>query len=329
MTQEISCEESARLLLGWDHILVLTHASPDGDTLGSGAALVRGLRKLNKRARLALEEPCEKKFRYLLEGLSEESWEPEHVMSVDVADPSLLGKLRESWEKKVELAIDHHGTHVDFAEKKWVEPESAATAELIFLLLQELEASFDRDMADAVYTGLTTDTGCFRYRNVTPRTHRIAAAMIEKGANAGEINRRMFELKSKQQLEAERRVMDSIRFSSEGKCAIVFLPRSVYEETGAKEGELEGVASLPRQIEGVVIGVTLKEKENGEIKASVRTNLPADAAKLCSRFGGGGHQGAAGCSFRGISLKEAGEKLEKACGAYLKELENSFSGNSL
>ncbi len=321
MTKEISCQESARLLLEWEDILVLTHASPDGDTLGSGAALVRGLRKLGKRARLALEEPPAKKFQYLLDGVLEGQWEPQHVMTVDVADKSLLGRLREKWEEKIELAVDHHGTHVDFAQRKWVEPESAATTELIYLLLQELGVPLDRETANAVYTGLTTDTGCFRYRNVTPRTHRIAAAMIEAGADAGEINRRMFELKSKQQLEAERRVMDSIRFSCKGKCAMVFLPKAIYEETGAKENELEGVASLPRQIEGVVIGVTLKEKENGEVKASVRTNLPADAAELCGRFGGGGHKGAAGCSFRGLSLEEAGEKLERACEAYLEELE--------
>ena len=203
-----------------------------------------------------------------------------------MADKALLGKAPQELVARVELAIDHHGTHVPFAPQRWVEADSAATVELIYALLGELGVELDRAMADCLYTGLATDTGCFRYRNVTPRTHRIAADLLELGAQSGDINQRMFESKSR----------------------------------GVEENDLDGIASLPREIQGVVLGITLKEKEDGKVKVSVRANPPADASVLCARLGGGGHQGAAGCSLGTISLQEAQEKMEQACGSYLEEL---------
>lgn len=314
------CRETAALLQSWDHILVLSHGSPDGDTLGSSAALLRGLSALGKQVSFGCSDPVPEKFSYLFTGLSlEDPAKARHVMTVDVADPSLLGRLRETYEGKIELAIDHHGTHKPFAEHRWVEPDSAAAAELIWLLLKELGVGVTSVMADCVYTGLATDTGCFLYRNTTPRTHRIAAEAIEAGARAGEINQQLFESKSRAQVAAEQRVLSQMEFFCGGKCAMIQLPRSVYEETGATESELEGVASLPRQIEGVLLGVTMKEKEDGTIKASLRASPPADAAAVCKIFGGGGHTGAAGCSFPGCSMTEAAEKMKAACQGYLRE----------
>lgn len=317
---ELNCAETAAILRGWDRILVLAHASPDGDALGSACALMRGLVSLGKQVSFYCADEAAPKYGYLFRGIPLGDFEPEHVMTVDVADMALLGDAREKYGNRIELAVDHHGTHVKFAGKRWVDEKSAANTELIFLLLKELGVKIDAAMADCVYTGLTTDTGCFRYRSVTPRTHRIAAETIELGANAGEINRIMFESKSKAQVEAERIVLDGMEFFCGGKCAMVQVPRSVYERTGARESDLDGVATLPRQIEGVTIGVTLKEKEDGSVKASVRTNPPANSADLCGKFGGGGHAGAAGCSFSGRTLAQAAAEMAAACEEYLKEL---------
>ena len=220
----------------------------------------------------------------------------------------------------MELAIDHHGTHVPFAPQRWVEADSAATVELIYALLGELGVELDRAMADCLYTGLATDTGCFRYRNVTPRTHRIAADLLELGAQSGDINQRMFESKSRGQVEAERIAMDSLAFSSQGLVAILEVPYSLFARTGVEENDLDGIASLPREIQGVVLGVTLKEKADGKVKVSVRANPPADASQLCSRLGGGGHQGAAGCSLGQVTLEQARQTMEQACYQYVKEL---------
>ena len=316
----LTCPETAALLRQWDKILVMSHASPDGDTLGSASALLRGLSSLGKQVDFLCADPVPEKFSYLFAGLPLGGFEPAHVMTVDVADKALLGKAPQELVARVELAIDHHGTHVPFAPQRWVEADSAATVELIYALLGELGVELDRAMADCLYTGLATDTGCFRYRNVTPRTHRIAADLLELGAQSGDINQRMFESKSRGQVEAERIAMDSLAFSSQGLVAILEVPYSLFARTGVEENDLDGIASLPREIQGVVLGITLKEKEDGKVKVSVRANPPADASVLCARLGGGGHQGAAGCSLGTISLQEAQEKMEQACGSYLEEL---------
>ena len=315
----LDCAQAAALLQGWDKILVMSHASPDGDTLGSASALLRGLVSLGKQVSFFCADPVPEKFGYLFQGIPLGEWEPDHVMTVDVADKSLLGKAPQELVDRIELAVDHHGTHVPFAAQRWVEPEAAAAAEMIYALLGELGAPVDQAVADCLYTGLTTDTGCFRYRSVTPRTHRIAAQLLELGARGADINRAMFESKSKAQVEAERLVMDTLRFSSNGLCALVQVPWGIFAQTGAQESDLDGVASLPREIQGVVLGVTLKEKTEGKVKVSLRANPPADASALCARFGGGGHQGAAGCTLE-TSLERAVPLMEEACAAYVKEL---------
>lgn len=316
----LTCPETAALLRQWDKILVMSHASPDGDTLGSASALLRGLSSLGKQVDFLCADPVPEKFSYLFAGLPLGGFEPAHVMTVDVADKALLGKAPQELVARVELAIDHHGTHVPFAPQRWVEADSAATVELIYALLGELGVELDRAMADCLYTGLATDTGCFRYRNVTPRTHRIAADLLELGAQSGDINQRMFESKSRGQVEAERIAMDSLAFSSQGLVAILEVPYSLFARTGVEENDLDGIASLPREIQGVVLGVTLKEKADGKVKVSVRANPPADASQLCSRLGGGGHQGAAGCSLGQVTLEQARQTMEQACYQYVKEL---------
>lgn len=316
----LDCAQTAALLQGWDKILVMSHASPDGDTLGSASALLRGLSSLGKQVDFLCADPVPEKFSYLFAGLPLGGFEPAHVMTVDVADKALLGKAPQELVARVELAIDHHGTHVPFAPQRWVEPEAAATTEMIFALLGALGVKITPAMADSLYTGLTTDTGCFRYRSVTPRTHRIAADLLELGAQSGDINQRMFESKSRGQVEAERIAMDSLAFFSQGLVAILEVPYSLFAQTGVEENDLDGIASLPREIQGVVLGVTLKEKADGKVKVSVRANPPADASQLCSRLGGGGHQGAAGCSLGQVTLEQARQTMEQACSKYVKEL---------
>lgn len=316
----LTCKEAAGLLESWDDILVICHASPDGDALGSMAGLVRGLRAMGRRADWYCADPVPKKFSYMFEGLENTGLAPAHVLTVDVADSKLLGDAWEKFGDRIELAVDHHGTHVPFAGKRWVDPESAATAEMIWLLLEVLGAKPDGITAGCLYTGMATDTGCFRYRNVTPRTLRAAAGALEAGAPAGDINQRIFETRTRASMEAEKLITDSLEFASGGRIALIQIPQSVYTGTGASESEVDGVESLPRQVEGVLIGVTVKERPEGKIKISLRANPPVNAAAICRRFDGGGHAGAAGCSFEGISMGEAREKMLAACEEYLKEI---------
>lgn len=317
----LTCKDTAALLRGWDEILVVCHENPDGDALGSMFGLVRGLRAMGKGADWYCASPVPGKFAYLAQGVENAGFTPAHVMTVDVADQKLLGDAWEKFGEKIELAIDHHGVHRPFAQARWVEPESAATVEMIWLLLKELEAPADTGVLECLYTGIVTDTGCFRYRNVTPRTLRIAASLLEAGAPAGDINKQIYESKKLATIRAEVMELNTLEVFCGGKCSMIQIPRSIIEETGADEGDMDGsVGRAAAEIEGVLIFVSLKEKEDGSIKASLRTSPPANASVIAQRFGGGGHAGAAGCPLDGLDMAGARLKMMEACQQYLAEI---------
>ena len=301
-------ESAAKTLLSKDKILILTHRSPDGDTIGSGYALAMALRKLGKNVKVDCTDPFPEKYSYFIDKLEKLEFDEEFVVSVDIADTKLLGEKLSDYADKIDLCIDHHGSNTKYAKEYYVEASAAAAAQVIAKLIRLMNVEFDKDIANAIYTGITTDTGCFRYTNVTAETHRIAADMIDCGAESGMINRLMFETKSRSRLEIERRVMDSIQFYLDGRCAIAYATIDMMKESGAVDNDVEGVSSLPRQIEGVMAGITLREKNNGKFKVSVRTTDELDASAICANFGGGGHKAAAGCMITG-TLNEAIEQI--------------------
>lgn len=304
----ITLESAAKTLLSKDKILILTHRSPDGDTIGSGYALAMALRKLGKNVKVDCTDPFPEKYSYFTDKLEKLEFDEEFVVSVDIADTKLLGEKLSDYADKIDLCIDHHGSNTKYAKEYYVEASAAAAAQVIAKLIRLMNIEFDKDIANAIYTGITTDTGCFRYTNVTAETHRIAADMIDCGAESGMINRLMFETKSRSRLEIERRVMDSIQFYLDGRCAIAYATIDMMKESGAVDSDMEGVSSLPRQIEGVMAGITLREKNNGKFKVSVRTTDELDASAICANFGGGGHKAAAGCMITG-TLNEAIEQI--------------------
>lgn len=304
----ITLESAAKTLLSKDKILILTHRSPDGDTIGSGYALAMALRKLGKNVKVDCTDLFPEKYSYFTDKLEKLEFDEEFVVSVDIADTKLLGEKLSDYADKIDLCIDHHGSNTKYAKEYYVEASAAAAAQVIAKLIRLMNVEFDKDIANAIYTGITTDTGCFRYTNVTAETHRIAADMIDCGAESGMINRLMFETKSRSRLEIERRVMDSIQFYLDGRCAIAYATIDMMKESGAVDSDMEGVSSLPRQIEGVMAGITLREKNNGKFKVSVRTTDELDASAICANFGGGGHKAAAGCMITG-TLNEAIEQI--------------------
>ena len=313
----ITLESAAKTLLSKDKILILTHRSPDGDTIGSGYALAMALRKLGKNVKVDCTDPFPEKYSYFTDKLEKLEFDEEFVVSVDVADTKLLGEKLSGYADKIDLCIDHHGSNTKFAKEYYVESSAAAAAQIFAKLIGLMNVEFDKDIANAIYTGITTDTGCFRYTNVTAETHRIAADMIDCGAESGMINRLMFETKSRSRLEIERRVMDSMQFYLDGRCAIAYATIDMMKESGAVDNDMEGVSSLPRQIEGVMAGITLREKNNGKFKVSVRTTDELDASDICANFGGGGHKAAAGCMITG-TLNEVIEQVVAVVGQALE-----------
>ena len=302
-----------------EDVLILTHANPDGDTLGGGCALFWGLRRLGKRVKLLNNDPIPDKYLYLFRGLENEVFDERFIISVDIADKSLLGAaLEESYGDRVDLAIDHHGANRLFAKETYVESDSASASEIVYLLLLSLGVEFNREMADCLYTGISTDTGCFRYSNVTPRTHRIAADLMDRGADHTGIDVRMFETKDMSFLRLQQKCLEALELYYDGRVSVLNITRALLDETGCKDEDCDAIVALSRQIAGVRIGVTFKEKKNGVFKISVRTHEGIDASRICARFGGGGHKRAAGCQFE-CSKEQALQQMLPVLGEALTE----------
>lgn len=289
-----------------DDILILTHKNPDGDTLGSGSALLRALKSLNKRVRLLNEDKINDKFQYLFEGIEGENFEPSFIVSVDVAERRLLGdSFLERYGDRVDLAIDHHDTSRLFAKMTYCESDSASCCEIVYLIIKALGVEIDSSIASCLFTGCSTDTGCFKYSSVTPRTHRIAAELIEKGANHSKINELMFDTKTVGSIALEKMCLESLEYFGDGKIAAICVTKDMLNECGVDKSALDAIKPLTRQIEGVEIGITVKEEDNGKIGISLRTSENYDAAAICAHFGGGGHIRAAGCEMKNVTVGEA------------------------
>ncbi len=290
----IDIKECARLLADKDDILILTHAHPDGDTLGCGFALCRALMKMGKFCSVVNADEIPKKYGYLYDDIAPIKFNPKFVVAVDVATPNLLGGLDGKYH--INLCIDHHLTNTEYADDILLQDVPAA-CQTIYKLIKELGVEIDNRMADALYTGISTDTGCFRYASTTSETYRIAADLIDLGANNGMINRAMFETKTKSYAQLERLALDTMSFYDNDRIAIITVTQDMYLRTGSNETETEPLAPLTRMVEGVEIGVILKEKPDGTCKASIRTFDTVNAAELAKAFGGGGHPQASACRF--------------------------------
>lgn len=314
MKMRIDVNECARLLLEKDNILIMTHAHPDGDTLGSGFALCRALMKCGKICSVINADAIPKKYDYLYDDIAPIKFKPNYVVAVDVATPNLLGDLEDKYH--VNLCIDHHGTNTEYADMLLLE-DLPANCELIYAVIKALDVEIDSKIADCLYTGLTTDTGCFKYASTTANTYRVAADLIDLGANNGKINQLMFESKTKTYIELEKAALASMKFFNNEKVAVITITQDMYKKTGSNEQETEAIAPLTRQIEGVEIGITIREKIDGTCKASIRTLDTVNAAELAKCFGGGGHAQAAACRFD-CNVVQARDMLIEKCGELLK-----------
>lgn len=298
---KISVKQCADILKEKDNILILTHANPDGDTLGCGFALCRALMKIGKICAVINADSIPKKYNYLFDDIVEIKFKPDYVVAVDVATVNLLGGLEEQY--KIDMCIDHHSTNTEYANYLLLEDVPAA-CQIMYEVVLALGVEVDKKIADCLYTGLTTDTGCFRYDSTTAQTYRVAANLIEAGADNGKINRVMFETKTKTYARLERLAIESMRFYEHERVAVITVTQEMFRLTGSNMQETEGLAPLTRQIEGVEIGITITEKPDGTCKASIRTFESVNAAELAKCFGGGGHAQAAGCRLD-CDVKEA------------------------
>lgn len=299
--------EAAAWLKGHDRFCILTHTRPDGDTVGSSAALCLGLQKMGKIAHILENTELSGKLLFLHEGLTKPTAEEnDTIICVDTAAADILLLAGRHLAGKVQLRIDHHDNNRSFTPNEIVESDMASCAELIYELLLELGVALDEKIGLALYAGLSTDTGCFRFANTSAHTFQVAAACMESGAKIHSFNQNIFDTNSLEKLKVQGWIVANTRFFRDGKIALCTMPPEV--EANATPDDMDNVSSFLRSIEGVELSGLLREMD-GEAKLSVRAVPGYDASAICAVFGGGGHKGAAGANMH-MGLREAEKALE-------------------
>ena len=307
-----SIKSVAQFLLENDNFVIGIHANPDGDCFGSACGLAGALNKLGKKCFILSPNALPERLHFLnysdtevLDGLSgyEKIKNENHTfLTVDVASNHLLGELEGVFVENNRFAVDHHEKNTISSERLYLDKKSSATGEIIYNVICKLEELADKaiwgeKIASSVFGAVSSDTGCFKYGNTTPKTHRIAASLIEKGADSCDINYRLFDLKSPVQIAVESLAYKNLEFFYDGKVTFIYLSDEMLKEIGAKVSDTETVSQLGRGINGVQIAAFMRDKAEGEFKISTRSNNEADLSVLCASLGvGGGHKKAAGCT---------------------------------
>lgn len=304
--------EVAEFLRAHDNYLILTHRSPDGDTLGCAAALCHILRGMGKTAALLKNDEVVPFYASYVEGLwAAEDYAFDTVVSVDIAALSLFPQNAKHLAERVDLAIDHHPSYEGFGRLSLVRPECAACGEIIYELAVLLER-LTPEVALPLYVAVATDTGCFVYSNVTANTHRVAAALIDTGIDFRAANKLHFRTKTKKRIALEARLMSEMEFFDSERIVVVQLPLSLQHELELTENDTDDLAALGGQVEGTDCAITMKQRESGEWKLSVRTGARINASRVCARFGGGGHRAASGCTISGMTQEEVKNAIVRA-----------------
>ena len=305
-------QEAAGFLLAHDHYLILTHLRPDGDTVGCAAGLCRALRQAGKTAYVLSNREVTPLFSPYLEGLlAPEGWQPDTVVSVDIAARGLFPDNAQPYLDRVDLAIDHHPSQEFFAGETCLDAGRAACGELVLDIAEQL-GPITPDIAVPLYVAVSTDCGCFAYGNTTANTHRAAARLIDCGIPLSQLNKRHFRTKTLRRLQVESAIVRSMELLDGGRTALAFISLDLLAQTGADERDLDDIANFVGQIEGVCNAATLRELSPGRCKLSLRTD-PAvlNANHVCALLGGGGHAAAAGATMEG-TLQQAREAVLRA-----------------
>lgn len=297
----LSPQEAAALLRRQDHILILTHRRPDGDTTGCAAGLCRALRQLGKTAWLLKNPDMTSINAVYVDGLwAPEDFSPAFVVSVDVAARSLFFPAAEPYIDRIGLAVDHHPSFEDFGEARCVDASRAACGEIVYEICRAL-GEVTPEVALPLYAAVATDTGCFVYANTTANTHQVAAALLETGIDYFTVNKRHFRTKTRRRMAIEAELMGNAEFFHQDRGVFLTIPLSLLARIGADENDLDDISSLAGIIEGVDCGAVLRELKDGEWKLSLRTgaNGRVNATRACGLLGGGGHAMAAGATLHG------------------------------
>ncbi len=312
--RKLTLPETAARLPAGEPVLILFHRHPDGDAIGSGFGLKLILEAMGCTAYCVCEDEIPERLRFLTEGMQESikqenlpaDFAPTRIISVDTASPAQAGTLYPLYEGRFDLMIDHHAKGEMYADG-YIDGSASSAGELVFRLSRELVksgrlAAIPEGVDRLLYASISSDTGCFKYSNASPETHRAAAVLLEssKGANGydpADINHRLFGVKSYDLLRAEKVGFDRLRLFAGGKLGIVDMPYAVKSEMGFSDEHFDTLVDVARGLQGVQVAVAIRQPTaEGTYRVSMRSSCHVDVAAICATFGGGGHVKAAGCT---------------------------------
>lgn len=296
----IGFSEAEVFLRNCQDAVIITHRNPDGDCIGAGFGLKDILEQLGVRSRVVCHDVFPKRYDFLTEGGAGEDFEPKTIIAVDIADTALMGKYEEIYGSRVQLCIDHHISNKKYAEKTLLRGNATAACEVIYDLAQYMGVKITRHCAMCLYTGIATDSGCFKYDCTTPRAHEIAAEMMRNyDINFARINRNMFDVKSPGRMKLEGRLSELMEQYLDGRLVIVAVTQDMMRDMGVEMEELEGFAPMTIQMEDTEVGILMRERPDGVFKCSFRSANDINVSDICQTVGGGGHAKAAGCNVSG------------------------------
>jgi phosphoesterase RecJ-like protein len=296
-----------------DSVLIFPHILMDGDAMGSAAALCKALRGMGKDAYIVIEDKIPDYLMFLDRGYTVDI---EHIGAADIGDidVSICVDCGEKtrFPKRAELfyhgetkiCIDHHVSSVGIGDYNYIDPEAAATGEIIFDLLVELGVDIDQEMAESLFAAITTDTGNFQYSNTTAHTHEIVIALYDCGLNSNKVSVALYENESFAKMQLHSKLIESAQMFADGEGVLAVCTQKMLKETGTLMEDTEGVVSSLRSIHGVQVAAFIKEQPDGSVKVSLRSKKRGDVAAISQRHGGGGHVRAAGFNLEGVSLEE-------------------------
>ncbi|MCQ4636546.1 bifunctional oligoribonuclease/PAP phosphatase NrnA [Anaerovorax odorimutans] len=311
-----SLEQIGGKLAEASSVLLFPHVQMDGDALGSSAALCKALRNAGKKAFILIEDEVPEFLSFLDNGYCTKDQDciedPDVCICIDCGETSRFpGREQAFFKGKTTICVDHHTTSEPFADYNYIDGSSAATAEIIYKILSAMGLPIDKEIGEAIFTGICTDTGNFQYSNATKESHLITAALYDAGIDHSRIAVEIYQNTRVEKIRITSKILDTLEVFAGGKAAAAYVTQDMLRQVGAKMEETEGVVETLRNIKGVEVAAFVKEQDENLIKVSMRAKTSGNVADIAALFGGGGHVKAAGCTIR-KGLAEAQAELKEA-----------------
>lgn len=310
--------EIAEILKREDRFLVVSHINPDGDAIGSLLGMYLALKEMGKEVRALSADPLPDTYDFLpgkksvLQQLEASNFSPRWILALDTAtEARISGDIAALRDRAKLINIDHHPTNPAYGDLNFIESQATSTAEIVYRLLTAAGYQLSADVGKCLYTGLVTDTGCFRFSGVNSRTLRIAAELLEPGLDSYDVTRHLFEEHPLARMKLEGIMLDRLEILLDGKLLLSTLQAEDFDRVGAAFSDSENMVNRLRESRGVEAGILITSMADGVFRVSFRSKGRLDVAAVASLLGGGGHRNAAGLRTT-LPLQELKEKLVSA-----------------